>query len=119
MIDLKGFRKANNLTQDELGGYLGIKKSFISKIEHGGASLPNDKFAKLMVNTEGWDTSLLTEEIILDETSSAINNLLNKKPNDGDFASLLLEIKLLRAQLEEVKAEKDKYWEMICKLTEK
>lgn len=119
MIDLKGFRKANNLTQDELGSYLGIKKSFISKIEHGGASLPGDKFSKLLVNTEGWDTSLLKEESIPEETSSAIRQLLDRKPDTGRIASLLLEIEMLRSQLEEVKAEKEKYWEMICKLTEK
>lgn len=61
MIDLKGFRKKNGLTQDELGEFLGVKKSFISKIEHGGAALPKDKFAKLIKNDMGWDITLLVE----------------------------------------------------------
>lgn len=59
MIELKEFRKANNLTQDELGDYLGIKKSFISRIEHGMALLPEDKFKKLLDNTKGWDVTVL------------------------------------------------------------
>lgn len=59
MIDLKEFRKVNNLTQTELGDYLGIKKSFISKIESGIVNLPKDKLKKLLCNSNGWDTSAL------------------------------------------------------------
>ena len=59
MIELKEFRKVNNLTQDELGDYLGIKKSFISRIEHGAALLPEDKFNKLLANDKGWDVTVL------------------------------------------------------------
>ena len=61
--DLKAFRKANNLTQDKLGEYLGIKKSFISTIESGKDPIPKDKFAKLLDNPHGWDVSMLTQTI--------------------------------------------------------
>ena len=60
MIDLKAFRRANNLTQDALGEYICMKKSFISKIENGKEKLPKDKFQKLIANDRGWDTSMLT-----------------------------------------------------------
>lgn len=59
MADLKLFRKQNNLTQDELGEYLGIKKSFISRIENGFHKLPHEKLSKLLENNLGWDVSAL------------------------------------------------------------
>lgn len=59
MADLKQFRKQNNLTQDELGEYLGIKKSFISRIENGFHKLPQKKLSKLLENDFGWDVSAL------------------------------------------------------------
>lgn len=59
MIDLKSFRKINNLTQGELGEYIGMKKSFISKIENGKEKLPESKLQKLLTNTMGWDTTML------------------------------------------------------------
>lgn len=60
MIDLKGFRKRNGLTQSELGAFLGIKKSYISLIETGSKPLSSDKMSKLLSNPYGWDTSMLT-----------------------------------------------------------
>ena len=62
MADLKQFRKQNNLTQDELGEYLGIKKSFISRIENGFHKLPNEKLSKLLENNLGWNVSALLTE---------------------------------------------------------
>ena len=59
MADLKLFRKQNNLTQDELGEYLGIKKSFISRIENGFHKLPHEKLSKLLENNLGWNVSAL------------------------------------------------------------
>ena len=61
MIDLKSFRKINNLTQGELGEYIGMKKSFISKIENGKEKLPESKLQKLLANTMGWDTTMLEQ----------------------------------------------------------
>lgn len=59
--DLKEFRIVNNLTQTELGDYLGVQKGFISKIENGKDKLPELKFRKLLNNPHGWDTSMLTQ----------------------------------------------------------
>lgn len=60
MIDLKGFRKINNLTQLELGDFLGVQKAFICAVEKGRNKLPDDKLSKLLKNDKGWDTSMLT-----------------------------------------------------------
>lgn len=60
---IRAFRRANGLTQDELGEYLGMKKSFISKIENGKEKLPSQKFQKLMKNDRGWDVSMLTQDV--------------------------------------------------------
>lgn len=61
-IDLKAFRKANNLTQEQLGDYLGIKKSFVSQIESGKCPIPSDRFNKLINNPFGWDVTMLSME---------------------------------------------------------
>lgn len=60
MVDIKNFRKANNLKQQELAEYLGTTRSFISLIETGRSKLPDEMLAKLLTNNKGWDTSALT-----------------------------------------------------------
>lgn len=60
MIDLKEFRKRNNLTQVELAKYLGVLQGFVSQIESGNSKLPEDKLKMLLENPNGWDTTLLT-----------------------------------------------------------
>ena len=60
--DLKAFRKVNKLTQERLGEYLGIKKSFISTIESGKDPMPQAQLTKLLDNPHGWDVSMLTGE---------------------------------------------------------
>lgn len=119
MIDLKAFRKANNLTQTELGNYLGVKKSFISSIETGKAGLPEDKFTKLMDNTQGWDTSMLIAESTINGDVIQANgqNCVGKMVADAEMSSLKKENEMLRAQVDELKEEKEKYWEMIQRLT--
>lgn len=116
MIDLKGFRIANKLTQEELGAFLGIKKSFISKIEHGGARLPEDRFAKLLDNNKGWDVSMLSDE----GTGKDPGIHRREEPGgSGELIALRKENEMLRAQVNELKAQNERYWNMIEKLTEK
>lgn len=59
--DLKEFRIVNNLTQTQLGDYLGIQKGFVSKIENGKDKLPEPKYRKLINNPNGWDVSMLAK----------------------------------------------------------
>ena len=91
-IDLKAFRKANNLTQDKLGEYLGIKKSFVSTIESGKDPMPKDKLSKLLNNPFGWDTSMLSNA----ESSMSGSPLAE--------SALVAE---LRAQIERLEAKVD------------
>lgn len=60
-VDVKAFRKANNLTQSEVGDYLGCTKAFISTIENGNRSLPSEMYSKLINNPLNWDVSMLTQ----------------------------------------------------------
>jgi transcriptional regulator with XRE-family HTH domain len=49
-LNLRLFRKANNLTQDAVAEYLGVTKGFISQVENGKVALPEDKMRKLLDN---------------------------------------------------------------------
>lgn len=60
-IDIKAFRKSNNLTQTDLGDYLGCTKAFISAIEKGLRPLPDEMYSKMIDNPKNWDISMLTE----------------------------------------------------------
>lgn len=53
-LNLRLFRKANGLKQDIVAEYLGVSKPFISQVENGKVSLPEDKIAKLIGNDKGW-----------------------------------------------------------------
>lgn len=59
MADLKAFRKANKLTQEQVADYLGIKKPFICKIETGREGFPDKHLRKLLDNPHGWDVAHL------------------------------------------------------------
>lgn len=61
MADLKGFRKANKLTQDAVAAYLGVSKTFICQIEKGVNKFPKEHLNTLLNNNKGWDIALLSE----------------------------------------------------------
>lgn len=61
MADLKGFRKANKLTQDVVAAYLGVSKTFICQIEKGVNRFPKEHLNTLLNNDKGWDITLLSE----------------------------------------------------------
>jgi transcriptional regulator with XRE-family HTH domain len=90
--DLKEFRIVNNLTQTELGDYLGVQKGFISKIENGRDKLPEQKFRKLLNNPNGWDVSMLTQSDALAEENPSTDSTL---------------IAELRSQIEKLEAKVD------------
>jgi transcriptional regulator with XRE-family HTH domain len=76
-VDLKAFREANNLTQIELGDYLGVQKAFISSVENGRSKLPKAKLALLLQNPHGWDTSMLIQtEVPAEEHPAGESSLI-------------------------------------------
>lgn len=91
-IDLKAFRKLNNLTQLEIADYLGVQKAFISAIENGKSKLPKEKYTLLLQNPHNWDTSMLSQPEVLNETSQSQNEIL---------------IAELRAQIEKLEGKVD------------
>ncbi len=121
MIDLRGFRKANNLTQEELGEFLDMKKSFISKVENGKEKLPEAKFQKLIANERGWNIDALLTEL---PTHFGDNIQVNGGRGNigksiGDAAELLAlrrENELLRTQVDDLKAQNEKYWAALMDL---
>lgn len=96
-IDLKAFRKANNLTQEQLGDYLGIKKSFISTIESGKDPMPKAKLSKLLSNPYNWDTSMLTQPE---------NPMADEPKQDSLVDYLKSEIEDLKSQISKLQVEK-------------
>ena len=124
MINLKAFRKANRIKQEDLAKYLKVSRGFISLVEIGYSKLPEDKLEKILANEFGWDTTMLLSDpynasISAKATgnSSANVNIGSHNRNDSTELTLLrAEVESLRAQLAKAEAEKEKYWEMIQKL---
>lgn len=125
-IDLKGFRKSNNLTQTELGEYLGCEKAFISAVENGRSKLPKDKLTLLLVNPHGWDTTMLTQSEV-SQTSNGDNTIqvsgnnvdmrnINQSKSSHDDAR---RIKELEERIEELLEDKKRLQGVIDKLLEK
>lgn len=85
-IDIKAFRKANNLTQSQLGDYLGLDKGFISAIEHGRSKFPKAKLTLLLNNPHNWDTSILveSEEPVIPQSESVLELLVRRLMREND-----------------------------------
>ena len=70
----RAFRKFNNLTQEDVASFLGVKKAFISQIETGRVDLPEDKYYRLLQNDRGWDVALLSGSTAIVGDGNAVNN---------------------------------------------
>ena len=104
-VDIKAFRKSNNLTQPELGDYLGCTKAFISAIEKGLRPLPDEMYSKLIDNPNNWDTSMLTqpENPMADEPKAdGLVEYLERKVSDQEvlIRELYQQIGMLEAKLD-------------------
>lgn len=104
-VDIKAFRKSNNLTQTELGDYLGCTKAFISAIEKGLRPLPDEMYSKLIDNPNNWDTSMLTqpENPMADEPKAdGLVEYLERKVSDQEILirELYQQIGMLEAKLD-------------------
>lgn len=94
VIDIKAFRKANNLTQSQLGDYLGFDKGFISAIEHGKSKFPKAKLTLLLNNPHNWDTSMLVEpeESVIPQSGSVLELLVRRLMRENDDLKSKIEI---------------------------
>ena len=112
---LKAFRTANHLTQQQVADYLGggVQKSFLSQIEHGDRKLPHMHLARLISNPYGWDASMLMGNV----TANANNHSsASVSIGSAEVDNMRKEIERLKALLEEEKTRSAQYWEMIQKL---
>lgn len=109
MKELVEFRRMNGLTQDELGAYLGMQKSFISKIENGREKFPRDKFQKLIENKEGWYVEPLMnvelENTGIVDNRAAVNAAWEQK-----------HIALLEKRIAELEKQNAEYWNLLKQL---
>lgn len=134
MNGLRAFLLFNELSQQELADFLGISKGQMSKLVSGTAKLQSEQLSKILSNDCGWNTEFLTNPMWEDMTawkqvaeSGSIAIQQNGKKNKigqisgelGEILSLRKENELLRAQVEQLTSQCDKYWRMIEKLTEK
>lgn len=79
-FNLRLFRKANKLTQDDVADYLSVSKAFISQVETGKVSLPDAQYLRIIKN-EDWS---------LDEYRKFIDTYESvKKQAQGKKAALL------------------------------
>lgn len=119
MIDLKVFRKANNLTQIELADYFGVGQGFISQMENGDRPIPKEYISKLLANNYSWDTSMLTASDQPENPAEIepdivfIKNRLMKhiESQDATISSLLDLLKAEREKVERLEEELRTYRE--------
>jgi len=74
MRELKDFRKANCLKQDELAEKIGVSRSFISQVEAGHSKMPVNVLNRILNNSYGWDISMLNKRESVKKVSSLVND---------------------------------------------
>ena len=133
MDGLKSFLIFNDLSQLEVAQFLGISKGQMSKLVSGVARLQPEQLEKILNNVRGWNTEFLTNPMWADLEAGKLvsdggvaiqqngkrNNIGQVNGAGDEMAALRRETEMLRAQVEELKAQNEKYWKMIERLTEK
>lgn len=106
MIDLKRFRKENNLKQTELAEFFGVSFGFISQIERGERKLSEAYENMLQNNGRGW---------VIPDSAPA-----QKESVDGDLLQVIVaKIDEQNARFAEQNAQIDRLLTIIQQLTEK
>lgn len=108
MANIKTFRIANGMRQEDLAELLGVSRSFISQIESGYSKLP-DTCLQTLQSLEGYDHAGL------DSQDTPAGRPKDMSPSE-ELAFLKAENAFLKERLTKTEAEKERYWEMIQKL---
>ena len=95
------FRRLNNLTQTELGEYLGVSKSFVSQIENGRVDLPFSLRQRLLQNDRGWDVTPLVGDVIVGDGSTVNNGHDQMVSADAGLVAALREAQAQNAKSQE------------------
>ena len=96
MIDLKLFRKDNNLLQKDLADFLGVSRGYIAMAETAKCGLSEKQVGKLLTNTNGWDVSALE-----DVPTAGPKPLKGPDPLHSELAVLRARVDLLERLLAE------------------
>lgn len=109
-MGLKEFRQDNDLTQQEVADYLGLKKSFISAIERGGRPLPPKHMDALMDNDRGWEPSSL-------RISGSKNVAVAVGGSRADVCNNSAQVDLLQKEVDLLRRHNEQLHETISYLT--
>ena len=121
-MNIKKFRKTNNISQQSLAEFAGVTQGAVSQWESGLTNIPSQIFQRLLSNGQGWDTSALLESDQHSDNSnngnitkignlSGVTNSPTTVNNNGGSAELM---KVIEQQREQIKAQH----EQIQNLTE-
>lgn len=121
-MNIKKFRKTNNISQQSLAEFAGVTQGAVSQWESGLTNIPSQIFQRLLSNGQGWDTSALLESDQPYDNSnngnitkignlSGVTNSPTTVNNNGGSAELM---KVIAQQAEQIKAQH----EQIQNLTE-
>lgn len=121
-MNIKKFRKTNNISQQSLAEFAGVTQGAVSQWESGLTNIPSQIFQRLLSNDQGWDTSALLESDQPSDNSnngnitkignlSGVTNSPTTVNNNGGSAELM---KVIEQQREQIKAQN----EQIQNLTE-
>ncbi len=60
-MNIRKFRKANNISQQSLADFAGVSQGAVSQWESGLTNIPSPILRRLLSNDQGWDTAALLE----------------------------------------------------------
>ena len=125
-LDVKQLRKNLGLSQSELADILGVHYRTVQNWETG-TPIPKTKYTMLCKLMNG-ETPTITAKATNNSTAkvnidNSVKTVADIPPDvallKAQIDSLTEQINLLKAELQRMRDEKDKYWEMIDRLTKK
>ena len=120
MGGLKSFLFFNDLSQLEVAEYLGVSRSYMSRLVSGTIKLRPEHLEKLMNNDKGWNTEYLSDYVwhkLEEPTKVATNNI--EEALADKLAAVTMELQYLREQNEKLERTNQEYWKLIMNLTAK
>ena len=110
MIDLKAFRKANKLKQNDVADYLGVSFGFISQIERGERKISAAIAERLTNNDRGW--------VIPEGIAEAQRGNIAKAEGEGDLLAVIVaRLDEANARFAEQNAQIDRLLTIVEQLT--
>lgn len=101
---IRSFRKANNLSQEELASFLNVNQGYISQVEKKCAE-PKELMARLLSNDKGWCIDALVEKSNVQYNTNG-DNIGGDKITYSDAEDYDKDVRI--AELMAVIKEKDK-----------